>query len=209
MRCLGPLALLAAVLLAGCGGGSGSSSSGPNASVSVTAPASASATSTESPSPPPAVSHKVAQAQPQFGPASAVPHVKGGDNSIQDFGQEASQADRAAAARSLTAYLTAISRGDAKTACALLASSATQQVQQSGSSAAGTGCPALVGRIAASMPAQLKGQLRGARVLSVRVSGDHGFIIFDGVGPKVSNMPLVKEGGQWKVAAVGPIPLQY
>jgi hypothetical protein len=76
------------------------------------------------------VGDKVSQAQPRFGPASAVGRTEGGDNSI-------------------------------------------------------------------------------VRSLSVRVDGDRGFIIFDGVGDRVNNMPLAREGGEWRVAGVGPIPLQY
>jgi hypothetical protein len=154
---------------------------------------------------------KVARAQPRFGPTSDVPQVKGGDNSIQNYGSEASGSDRLAAARILTSYLSSISAGNAKTACALLATSATEQMQQVGANPAGgsAGCPALVGRIVSNLPAELKHQLADVRVLSVRVDGEHGFIIFDGVGPKVANMPLVKESGGWRVAAIGPIPLQY
>jgi hypothetical protein len=140
-----------------------------------------------------------------------VPRSKGGDNSIQDFGSEASAADRTAAARVLTTYLGAISSGDAKTACSLLASTMTQRLQQLGQGAQGqaSGCPALIGRLTASMPAREKQQLGDVRVLSVRVDGDRGFVIFDGVGGKVDNMPMSKEAGAWKVAGVGPIPLQY
>jgi hypothetical protein len=207
--------LISAAAVIGCGG-DGSSSSATTASTDTAATSTPTSTA---PAPSPAETKKAAQAAEQvpasavqLGSASEVPRSKGGDNSVQDFGSEANSADKLAVARVLTAYLGAITGGDAETACSLLSSQTAAGIERlaAGGSAgsAAKGCPAVLKQISSRLASSGQfGDLSHPRVLSVRVDGERGFIIFK--GPKeVYNMPLVSESGVWKVAAIGPIPLQ-
>jgi hypothetical protein len=212
MRRCAILALLSIALIAGCGGGS-DTSTGASASVGATAP-NAHVTPTTTSVPSPAVHRKLAQVQPQLGSPSEVPRTNGGDNSIQDFGSEASAADRAAAAKVLTIFLQAYAAGDASTACALLSSATVQSLEQSFgriASRAGAstpkGCPAILGRLIDNIPTDQRRQLAQARVLSVRVDGTRAFAIYDGAQGKAYAMPMSTQAGAWTVAALAGTPL--
>ena len=210
-----PLAVAAlAAGLAACGGGGESSDSTqagaqPSSSGSgQSRPATTSGTSAEQ-----AAAEAKARAKVKLGSPARVPRTKGGDNSIQDFGREASDPERAAAARVLAAYLAAYEHGDGPTACSLLSSDARERLEQAlGQAAAKAGRPALgCARILTAfgthLPSQARRQLTAVRLLSLRVEGDRAFAIYDAADQKAYPVPMAKESGAWRVVALPGSPL--
>jgi len=202
-----PLAI-ALVAAAGCGGSSSSSTE------AGTSAASAAGTQPTTTAQLPASDRAEAEAKvnatkPDLGSPSEVPQAKGGDNSIQGFGAEASPAERLAAARVLSAYLEAYANGDAKTACALLASGVTQLLERGLSTAGGSAvsCTQAMARLTSNITAAQRDQVARARVLSLRVGGDRAFAIYRGTGNQFLALPMAKEGGAWRVGAVAGTPL--
>jgi hypothetical protein len=199
---LGTVSLV--VIVSGCGGGS--STSVPAALSKLTSSTTESGTVAAAPETG-SVRQKLGAARAELGSPSQVPRSKGGDNSIQDYGQEASTADRAAAAAVLVTYLHAYAGGDAQTACSLLSSSAAQVLGRLTGAATpsrqrGAACSGILRRLSAEMPAPARGQLAGVRLLSLRVGEGRAFAIYTDAGPGASFMPMVKQGADWKVNAI-------
>lgn len=181
------IAALLATGLAACGGGDSDDST-----------ASAGATSTRG---------STATTPEDQGSGSAAFRTPGGDNSIQDFGEEANSAELAAASAVLTSYLKARVAGDWAAQCTELAKSTLQPLEQLASRSAqfkGKGCAAvleaLVGQAA---PSALANPLSGY-IASLRLQDDRGFALFHGHSDVDYFMPMVKEDGEWKVGAIAP-----
>jgi hypothetical protein len=67
-------------------------------------------------------------------------------------------------------------------------------------------CTAFIKMASARIGSTPSAKVENPNVLSVRVDGDHGFVIFKS-GKQIYNMPLASESGTWKISAVSPIPL--
>jgi hypothetical protein len=144
---------------------------------------------------------------------------KAGDTSIQTFGRAAPDADFVAVANAVQAFDIAVASANDQTACSLLASTVKKQLTQlasrapSTSSGAGTDnapktCENILGKFLSAQTPAASRQLRHVRVTDARVNGDSGFAIYQMPGVGQSAEPVVREGGQWKVAALGRVPLQ-
>jgi hypothetical protein len=200
-------------LLASCGGGSSdsttASATGGDTNKGV------SATSTVPAAQAQRAEKKVKTTEVQLGSPSDVPRTKGGDNSIQDYGSETSDADREAAARVLAAYYGALQQGDTETACALLASGTRQGFEKtfqqiaarSGNGNAPTTCPQLLKLTSDNTQAQSSPQLRVNEILSLRQDGERAFIIYEAGDGQIYALPMTKEGPNWRVAGLGGTPL--
>lgn len=139
------------------------------------------------------------------GEGSASFRTKGGDNSIQDYGDEAAESEREAAEGNIDAYLGARANGDWKKSCEYLAKAAIQPLEQLAESSPqlkGKGCAAIIGALSAQLPASSRANPLVSGVASLRIEGDRGFALFH--GPRGTNffIPLVKEDGEWKVGAL-------
>jgi hypothetical protein len=139
---------------------------------------------------------------------SASFRVPGGDNSIQDFGQEADSSERQAAAAALTAFLEAREKGNWQGQCDNLAKAAIaplEELAKRSPQVKGKGCAATLGMLTGDAPASTRANpLTAAGVASLRVEGGRGFALFHGTGGSDYFVPMVKEGGEWKVGAIGP-----
>lgn len=135
---------------------------------------------------------------------------KAGDNSVQESGEEASSDDLAEAAATLHAFLDARAARAWKVACAQMSSAVVEElVSQLGSSTGKqAGCAGVLYSLTAAVPDGALRKSAAADVGALRVEGDHGFILFRGPGGQKFFMPMVQEGGHWKVAAVAASPLQ-
>lgn len=172
----------AAVLaVAGCGGGGKTTTS--TASIAVT---------------------RVAPLKVSGGGASQF-MVKGGDNSIAEFGQEAARSELGQAAQAVHAFLAARARGEWPRACSLLGASQRSGVGKfaSGSSGEGASCRAGFEALFQEVsPAEAR-QLTAIDAASLRRKGDQAFLIYTAApGNTVYAMPLHFEGGTWKAAAI-------
>jgi hypothetical protein len=211
-----PAAALAAFLLAigiaACGGGSSSSSTASTAAPSAastaptTPPAGANPTGKAAAKPAGETGGKTLRPSPPSGPAAAF-HTPHGDNSIPNYGAEAPASQRAGATAALRRYLAARAAGDWSAACSYLGSQTQKQLQVlTGASGKLKGCAGTYAMLSAHTPtAERANPLSGALAV-LRVKGDKAFALFDGPHNQKYMMPMVREGGAWKVNQIAPIP---
>lgn len=136
--------------------------------------------------------------------------VPGGDNSVQEFGREASPGEREAASRILQGYLRARAASDFGAQCAALARSAVEPLEElsapGGSSGRGNAaCGAALQRLAGSRPGPADTMTRPIGAL--RVQGARGFALYHGAGGIDYVVPMRREGVLWKVATLEPVEL--
>ena len=145
-----------------------------------------------------------------LGSPSDVPRSKGGDNSIQDYGSEASTADRAAAGSALQTYYDALESGDTEAACALLSTRTREGIQQTlerlqGAANLPKSCPDIL-RITAG-PGSHEPERRITRLLSLRTQGDSSFLIYEAKDGEVYSIAMADENGSWRAGGVSASPL--
>jgi len=136
--------------------------------------------------------------------------VKGGDNSIQEFGEEADTSELDAAATTLHNFLDARAEGNSAAACQYLAKSTIESFEQlaSQTKSKDTSCGGILAAITnPAAKAAMKAEAEKADVGSLRIEGEQAFIIYTGTEGTILAMPMAKEGGAWKVAGVVGTPL--
>jgi hypothetical protein len=230
-------AVLAAALLAACGGsGSDSSSASSEASGSTTTDATTQTGSQggSSQSEPEKKSSqgqsndqsqsggqsKQVQAQPDSsesgrkhvetplkvsGGGSGQFETKGGDNSIQEFGDESDESELQEAAEVVHGFY--VSRAEEKweTACSYLSKSNIEQLEQLANQSAqskGADCATVLKAFTRPLPAAVEREITTVDAGSLRREGEQGFLIYYGAGHVKYAMPLRDEGGSWKVTAL-------
>lgn len=146
--------------------------------------------------------------------------VRGGDNSVQEFGAEADEAERDAAATALHNFLDARAQGAWDAACSYLSSEvreslemfvekAQEAAEREGKSApVGSGCGAILAGLTnrAALP-ELRKEAAEVDVRSLRVEGDRAFVIYTDAKGTVIAIPVVKEDGDWKVGSLAGAPI--
>ncbi|HEX6780621.1 MAG TPA: hypothetical protein VF125_01185 [Solirubrobacterales bacterium] len=133
--------------------------------------------------------------------------TRGGDNSIQEFGAEASGADFEAAATALHGYLDARAAGAWRDACAYLAPGVAGSLAQlAGGSGGGGGasCPETLASLSAAIPTAVLEESAEADVAALRVEGDRAFLLFHGAHDADYFIPMTQDDGAWKIAAIAP-----
>jgi hypothetical protein len=141
-------------------------------------------------------------------PAPGVKTVKGGDNSVQEYGVEADESSRREASIALATYLNARVKGNWAGACALLAQRPTEQLEKlSGNKADCAEVLAATGKETPSMPGSSISEVLSFRGVG-DISGDPSYLIFTGPpGQTLFSMPMYSEGGAWKVGLAQPSEL--
>ncbi len=218
-------AVLAAVGLAACGGGSSSTSaSTPVASVATTpattptatAPASTATATTptttaatkpaETPPPPSSTSTSSSSSSSSSGGGAASFRAPSGDNSIPNYGNEAPGSERARASAVLAAFLHARAGGQWEQACVYLAGATRRQLEKFAALSKGKvkGCGPVLAALSKGPTAARADPLTGG-VAALRIKGKSAFALFH--GPKGSKyvMPMVNEGGTWKMSQLAPV----
>jgi hypothetical protein len=222
------VAVALAVGLAACGGGSDSTSTpstsgGSNTSTTETAPAQAkkgqsSQAKTQSKESPKEIHRSEAKEASDFAPkhhtdsggGSKQFEVKGGDNSVQEFGGEADTSELDKAATVLHNFLDARAEKNWAAACTYMSKSMIQSLQQlAGRSQQlkGAGCAAIQEALSGRLPKSEFERAAKADVGSLRIEGERAFVIYRGVEGSIMAMSMAHEGGEWKVAALGGVPL--
>jgi hypothetical protein len=163
----------------------------------------------------------VPESHDDSGGGSAQYRVKGGDNSVQEFGAEAEDAERDAAAAALHNFLDARAQEAWESACSYLSAEVRESLESFAAKAQeaaaqqgkaeqfdGTSCGSILGKVTnrAAMP-ELRREAAQADVGSLREEGDRAFLIYTGLGGTVIAIPVTQESGSWKVAALGGTPL--
>jgi hypothetical protein len=136
--------------------------------------------------------------------APSVPTAKGGDNSIQSYGLEADSAERVAVARLVKGYLGAEAAGRWAAACADLSvviRSKFRKAAEATPNLKAKGCADTFAALLAKTPRRTLRDGAQIHVLSLRVKDTQAFIIYRDASGKPFNLPLRREGGEWKVSA--------
>jgi hypothetical protein len=223
------LAALVALLLlagvAGCGGGDGSDSTAAQAGGGSGESTASGATAKQGDAGGKS-SGSNAEGQPDSGNASEFKpqhhtdsgggaeqfKVKGGDNSVQEFGEEADTSDFEAAATALHNFLDARAEGNWAAACQYMSKSTIESFEQLASQSkqgGDTSCGAVLASI--TNPAArgaMKAEAEKADIGSLRTEGDQAFLIYTGAEKgTILAMPMADEAGTWKVASLTGTPL--
>src|SRR5262245_54292330 len=147
---------------------------------------------------------------PSKGERSYAFRTPGGDNSIQEYGDEGDSSDRSEADTSVNALYDAIASGNWAEVCAkYLSSKNLEQIEllaEKSPTIKGKGCAEVLGGL---------NQVAGSRspdkpadgVVALRIEGGTAFAIWRGADGKGYALPLMREGGVWKLTALAPTPL--
>lgn len=137
--------------------------------------------------------------------------VKGGDNSIQEFGEEADTGELDAAAAALHNFLDARAEGNWAAACNYMSKAMIESFEKLASQskeAGDTSCGALLEKLTnPAAKSAMKAEAEKADVRSLRTEGEQAFVIYTGTEGTILAMPMANEDGEWKVASLAGTPL--
>jgi hypothetical protein len=137
--------------------------------------------------------------------------TKRGDNSIQESGKEGSPAETQAAAAVLHAYLDARVAHRWADACFYLSAGYAATIEAFAERYAKgkgvMGCAEVLEAFATGSSQRVLLASARADVGALRIEGDHGFLLYRGAGGEDLAMPMVLEGGAWKVGSLDGAPL--
>jgi hypothetical protein len=144
------------------------------------------------------------------GGGSSQVRTKGGDNSIQDFGEEGDESELQEAAEALRAFYVARADEDWSAACSYLASTVVRQFEQLASRAPqleDAGCAGALHAFTRPLPPSVVRETTRIDAVSLRRDGERAFLIYRGGEGTVYATLMQDEGGTWKVAGVAGTPL--
>lgn len=148
---------------------------------------------------------------PVEGKRSDVFVVPGGDNSIQEYGEEQGAEERAAAMLPIAALYKAQFTGNWSEVCdTYLSASNVEQLElltEKSPQLKGKGCAETLSGLTQATGIKTPDTPDGG-VVSFRVEGDTGFAIYWGIDGKGYAFALKSEGGAWKLTSLAPTPLQ-
>lgn len=129
----------------------------------------------------------------------------GADNSVQDSGREADRATFKEVAAVVHAFLDSRAAGDAAESCKYLSGGLTGQLLELAKQSpdAPSSCAGIVDALTVPMDAKASRAIARADIGSVRVDGDHAFVLYRGAEAGVHVLPIVHENGQWRLSALG------
>jgi hypothetical protein len=131
--------------------------------------------------------------------------VKGGDNSIQEYGEEGDESELQEVAEVVHSFYVARAEEKWDTACSYLAKSNIEQLKQLGTQSPefrDASCGTMLKAFTRPLPAALQREITTVDAGSFRHEGEQGFLIYYGAEQTVYAMPLKDEDGSWKVAAL-------
>jgi hypothetical protein len=134
--------------------------------------------------------------------------VEGGDNSVQDFGQEGSRFERQAAAIALHGFLEARAAREWQKACSELSGSVRRSLADlAGQLGRRSGCAGGLAATSASLSGPALARTEVADVGALRVRGNRGFLLYYGAGKVPYGLLVLKESGAWRLGAVSALQL--
>lgn len=131
--------------------------------------------------------------------------TKGGDNSIQEFGEEKGESELQEAAETVHGFYVARATGDWKAACGYLSKAMSEQLEQLAASStelANKGCASFLEAFTGKLSASAWREITTVDAGSLRQEGEQAFLIYFGADKKAYAMPLKVEGGEFKVGAL-------
>jgi hypothetical protein len=140
------------------------------------------------------------------GGGSAQFHVKGGDNSVQDYGEEGGEGELRQAAEATHSLLVAEVRGEWARACGLLAlqeQAGLEEFAMQSPQLRGRGCAVALAALTQPVSGSLARQITQVDAVALRHEDEEAFLVYVGAPEAtVYAMPLRLEGGIWKPAAI-------
>jgi hypothetical protein len=137
--------------------------------------------------------------------------TKGGDNSVQEFGEEADEPEFEAAAVALHNFLDARAEGNWAAACQYMSKAIVESFEKLAAQAKeidDTSCAGIISKLTnPAAKAAMKAEAEKANVGSLRTEGDRSFVIYTGIKGTILAMPMASEDGEWKVASLAGTPL--
>lgn len=140
--------------------------------------------------------------------------TKGGDNSIQNYGEEGGETELEEVAEIVHAFFVARAEAKWELACSYLAQSNVEQLEQLASQSPqfkDKGCAPILKAFTRPLPASVQREITSVDAGSFRHDDEQGFLVYYGAPERtVYAMPLRNEDGTWKVAAlsgsaIGPV----
>jgi hypothetical protein len=131
--------------------------------------------------------------------------TKGGDNSIQEYGDEGDESELQEVAEIVHSFYVARAEEKWDEACSYLAKSNVEQLEELASQSPqfkGKGCAPILEAFTRPLPAEVQLEITTVDAGSFRHDGEQGFLIYSGAEKTVYAMPLRNEGGTWQVAAL-------
>jgi len=137
--------------------------------------------------------------------------VKGGDNSVQEFGEEADTTEFNAAAVALHDFLDARAESNWAAACSYMSKAVVESFEKLAAQAKqveGEGCAGILEKLTnPAAKGAMKAEAEKANVGSLRIENEQAFVIYTGTSGTVLAMPMANESGDWKVASLAGTPL--
>jgi hypothetical protein len=136
--------------------------------------------------------------------------TKGGDNSIQEYGEEKDESELEEAAEAVHGFFVARATGDWAKACGYLSKAMTEQLEQLAASSTtlkDRGCASFLQAFTSKLSAATWRELTTIDAGSLRQEDEQAFLIYHGTGKSVYAMPLKVEDGEFKVGALSGNPL--
>ncbi|HEX3323603.1 MAG TPA: hypothetical protein VHR65_00485 [Solirubrobacterales bacterium] len=139
------------------------------------------------------------------GGGSAQFRSRGGDNSIQEFGEEAAESELQEAAEAVHGFYVTRAEGDWSGACSYLSKAMLKQLEQLAASSTeiqDKRCPSFLAAFTSPLSAAEWREITTVDAGSLRHEGEQAFLIYYGAGKTVYAMPLKQEEGAWRVGAL-------
>lgn len=136
--------------------------------------------------------------------------VKGGDNSIQEYGEETDESELQDAAEAVHGFYVARAEEDWSKACTYLAKSMVAQLEQlAGQSPQfkDKGCAVILKAFTRPLPASVRRETTVVDAGSLRREDERGLLIYYDIEKKPYAMALENEDGAWKLTLLSATPL--
>lgn len=129
--------------------------------------------------------------------------TEGGDNSIEEFGEEGDESELQEAAEAVHDFFAARVAEEWTRACSYLAAPVVEQLERLVAQSSRQGCAPALDALTRPVPAALQREITTIDAGSLRQDGEQAFLIYHGAGDTAYAMPLRQEDGEWKVGALG------
>jgi hypothetical protein len=136
--------------------------------------------------------------------------TKGGDNSIQEYGEESDESELREAAEAVHGFYVSRAEERWETACSYLSKENLEQLEQLANRSSqykGANCATVLKAFTQPLPAAVQREITTVDAGSLRREGEHGFLIYYGADHVKYAMPLRDEGGTWKLTALSATTL--
>lgn len=129
--------------------------------------------------------------------------VKGGDNSVQEYGEEKGETELREAAEATHGFFVARAEERWADACSYLSKSLLQQLEQLAAKSERTSCASFLSSFTTRLPPAVWREITTVDAGSLRQEGEQGFLIYYGAPEKtVYSMPMKFEDSEWRVGSL-------